>query len=997
MAGALLTSDIELPIPPYTLGAWLGDGSSRNSQLTGQDAEIWERIERDGFKVVHYKWDRIAHNILGLATPLRKAGLLQNKHIPEIYLRSGVGQRLALLQGLMDTDGHAALDGGCEFDNINERLAMGVLELALSLGIKATILKGTAKLNGVTISDKWRVRFTTSLPVFGMQRKLERLNQSPRRTTLFRYLIGCEKVESVDTRCIAVDSPTRQYLAGSSLIPTHNTDVVVGSAITRHKRVLITRREKAQTEGAIQRLTEILGNTNGFNSTKAIWRFPVGSEPIIEFGGLDNLGDERRWQGRPHDLKCVAAGTMVWLADGTRKPIERVVVGDIVDTLAGPRRVSRTIESLRKAVEVIAYQNGVEVGRQIQGATHELLTTEGWVSSEFLRCQSESASPKLRRDARKSALQFAPTYSASEPLHANLCADLLPCVELPQYPEGCRYSLGTCGGTEGIGQGTSHAGLNVTHQAHALQVLCRRELPVQLAQLRGQEESAGDLACGVAYALSTSSLEDYQPNCLSAPRHGDEQPRPLLRGGQALFLQQGDAAQQTPNGLLVDAPGIAPKHSRRIWSYAHPYSKEIRSTDRGLRAVSFAYSDAGTLPLFDLTIEGENHYMTGAGFVNRNCFDEVTEMREAQVRFIMGWTRSNDPTVKPKVLMVFNPPTTAEGRWVIAFFAPWLDKKHPNPAIPGELRWFTTIGGKDKEVADGRPFVLIDGESVYDFNPDDYTAEQIIKAKSRTFIPARLTDNPYYMATDYMSTLQGLPEPLRSQMLYGDFNAGIEDDPWQVIPTAWVEAAQARWKRPDRLPEMDSMGVDVARGGKDTTVIARRHDNWFDEALVYDGTTTPDGPKVAGLVMASMRDGAPIHIDVIGVGSSPYDFLNSAGQPVIGVNVSESPTRTDKSGMLRFLNLRTQLWWLFREALDPANNMGLCLPPDPELLGDLCAPKWSLQGKVIKVEGRQEILARIGRSPDRASAYIMAQMDTPKIAHLRALSSKPCGEYDPYA
>ena len=82
------------------------------------------------------------------------------------------------------------------------------------------------------------------------------------------------------------------------------TDLVAGLALTKHKRALILRREKAQTEGIIQRMTEIVGSTDGLNSQKAIWRIELGTCPLVEFGGLDNLGDERRWQGRPHDLKA---------------------------------------------------------------------------------------------------------------------------------------------------------------------------------------------------------------------------------------------------------------------------------------------------------------------------------------------------------------------------------------------------------------------------------------------------------------------------------------------------------------------------------------------------------------------------------------------------------------------------------------------------------------------------------------------------------------------
>jgi hypothetical protein len=379
--------------------------------------------------------------------------------------------------------------------------------------------------------------------------------------------------------------------------------------------------------------------------------------------------------------------------------------------------------------------------------------------------------------------------------------------------------------------------------------------------------------------------------------------------------------------------------------------------------------------------------------------DEATENREAQVRFIMGWLRTDDPSVKPQVLMTFNPPTTSEGRWVIEFFAPWLDKKHPNPAMPGELRWFTTIAGKDQEVPDARPFVVQGGQRVYEFDEAAFKPEEVIRPKSRTFIPARVTDNPHYMRTGYMDTLQALPEPLRSQMLYGDFNAGVQDDPWQVIPTAWVEAAMARWKRPDKLAPMDSLGVDVARGGADETVIARRHEGyWFDEPIALPGKETPDGATVAGQVLTAKRDDAPIHIDVIGVGASPYDKLVELRQQVLGVNVSMSPTATDRSGMLRFFNLRSQLWWQLREALDPQNNTGIALPDNKRLRADLCAPTWELQGKTIRVEGREDIVKRIGRSPDYGSAFVLALIDTPKRAViLAAFGNNNALNYDPLA
>lgn len=387
------------------------------------------------------------------------------------------------------------------------------------------------------------------------------------------------------------------------------------------------------------------------------------------------------------------------------------------------------------------------------------------------------------------------------------------------------------------------------------------------------------------------------------------------------------------------------------------------------------------------------------------ALDEATEIRESQAMFVMGWNRTSDPTIKPKCLLTFNPPTTAEGRWVLDFFAPWIKKGYPNPAQPGELRWFARIGGKDQEVESNKPFVLIDDQIVYDFDTNDYKPELIIKPKSRTFIPARVTDNKYYMETGYMSTLQALPEPLRSQMLYGDFGAGIEDDPWQVIPTEWVEAAQARWKPLEDMRilhrgdfKMDSYGLDVARGGGDNTIGFARYAHWYDNPNVLEGKDSPDGPTSASFAVSHVRDHAPIHVDVIGVGASTYDFLKQSGIHVVPVDVRNAATAFDRSGQLSFYNLRSQLWWQFRESLDPAYGSTVALPPEPKLLADLTAPRWGLQGTKIKVESREEIIKRIGRSPDYGSAIINAQIDTPKRHIMQTINASAARrDYDPYA
>jgi len=201
------------------------------------------------------------------------------------------------------------------------------------------------------------------------------------------------------------------------------------------------------------------------------------------------------------------------------------------------------------------------------------------------------------------------------------------------------------------------------------------------------------------------------------------------------------------------------------------------------------------------------------------CFDEAANFAEIQVRFLMGWNRSTTPGQRCQTLLTFNPPTSSEGRWIVAFFAPWLDKRFAGVrAKPGELRYVGVVPGengvsRDLWVKDNTPFVVVGGQPCYDFDHTQYQPQDIVTPQSRTFIPSRISDNPYLMGSGYLAVLQALPEPLRSQMLYGDFEAGMTDDPWQVIPTAWVEDAMLRWT--DRSPkgEMDSMGVDVARGG----------------------------------------------------------------------------------------------------------------------------------------------------------------------------------------
>ncbi|CAE6838575.1 terminase family protein [Paraburkholderia nemoris] len=355
-------------------------------------------------------------------------------------------------------------------------------------------------------------------------------------------------------------------------------------------------------------------------------------------------------------------------------------------------------------------------------------------------------------------------------------------------------------------------------------------------------------------------------------------------------------------------------------------------------------------------------------------FDEAANFLESQVEFIAGWNRSEDPSQRCQVLLCSNPPTDATGDWLIDWFAAWLDPQHPNPAAPGELRWYAAVEGRQIECPDCSEFVIVDGERVYDFDRSTFDAVEIIKPQTRTFIPARVTDNPFYMESGYIAKLQALPEPLRSKMLLGDFAAGREDDAYQIIPSEWIRAAQERWKtRRQPVIPMTALGVDVARGGQDNTIHSPRYGNWFAEQICYPGADTPDGHVVAAQVF-NLRDASTVvNLDVVGVGASPYDLIHAAiGNKIWGVSGAAGTDELDITGIFGFANLRALLWWRMREALDPVNGYDLALPPDRELFADLCAPRYKRTPRGIQVETKDEIKKRIGRSPDKGDSAVYA-------------------------
>jgi deoxycytidine triphosphate deaminase len=241
LAAPLQYPERELPIEPYVLGAWLGDGTSTKAEITCADHEILDEIAAAGYGVAAQRTRPLTYRIGGvghtrnawtarlesndsLNSTLRWTGLLGQKIVPNDYLRASVEQREALLSGLMDTDGYADRLGRCDLTTIRRHLADSYFELLAGLGHRPKLAEKRAVLNGVDCGPKFEVQFTPDRPVFRLPRKLGRQKRTG-RFHRFRSIVDVREVPSVPVRCIQVAAASGQFLVTRACIATHNSSL----------------------------------------------------------------------------------------------------------------------------------------------------------------------------------------------------------------------------------------------------------------------------------------------------------------------------------------------------------------------------------------------------------------------------------------------------------------------------------------------------------------------------------------------------------------------------------------------------------------------------------------------------------------------------------------------------------------------------------------------------------------------------------------------------
>ena len=351
-AKALQFPPADLPFPPYALGVWLGDGHSAGARYPSADPEIAMYCEVDGVED--------AGTVPAL---LRKLGVFGDKHIPAAYLRASEDQRRALLAGLLDTDGTVTSGGSVQFAVTSRRLAYDTRELVNSLGYKCGLRTKAVRGRHEDTSTCYLLTFSTNDTVFRLERK--RLVHKERRSGRdakigSRYIVDVRPTTSVPVRCVEVDNGDHLYLAGPTMIPTHNStlglDVARSAAIKHNLATCIFSLEMGRTEITMRLLSAEArvalhhmrtGKLTDDDWTKLARRMgEVSNAPLFiddspNMSMMEIRAKARRLKQR-HDLKLVIIDYLQLMQSGKRVESRQQEVSEF----------SRALKLLAKELEV---------------------------------------------------------------------------------------------------------------------------------------------------------------------------------------------------------------------------------------------------------------------------------------------------------------------------------------------------------------------------------------------------------------------------------------------------------------------------------------------------------------------------------------------------------------------------------------------------------------------------------------------------------------------
>lgn len=236
----LSTEEKDLPIDPYILGLWLGDGTASCGQITQElNSKAWDIIRSKGYELSENQEKREGvhaerRTVYGLMSLLNQNNLLNNKHIPEIYQRGSVEQRIALIRGLMDADGfYSKSNGRFVMSTTHKWQSDGLIKLLSSLGIKASeniLVRSNGYKENTVYYD---IKFDTKLFNPFLCRNQNIIGKDTKNQ--YWSIKSIVPTETIPTQCIMVDSPSHTYLCTKHMLVTHNTNKEIKTKGTYNK------------------------------------------------------------------------------------------------------------------------------------------------------------------------------------------------------------------------------------------------------------------------------------------------------------------------------------------------------------------------------------------------------------------------------------------------------------------------------------------------------------------------------------------------------------------------------------------------------------------------------------------------------------------------------------------------------------------------------------------------------------------------------------------
>ena len=350
----LQTKETVLPIDPYLYGYWLGNGSATKPEITIRNCDVENVIANIPYKLHNRYPQKCGGSEIVVYKELKKilVSSFREKAIRPEYLRASEAQRWKLLQGLMDSDGSVSrYKGQSIYCSTIKKLALTVSELLWSLGIKNAMKTEPSRRYGIPTGETlYIIRFTTfeDQPTSGLLRKAERKRERKKDTrSNYHYLKDIQPVaHPVKMQCIQVDSPSHQYLAGTSMIPTHNSELaaavalymlyadgepsaeVYGAAADRQQASIVfdVAKQMVEMTPALLKRSKIMGATKR----------------------IVNYQNSGYYQVLSAEVGCVSEDTIVQLSDGRLKTAKEVIPGDTILSFDGRMPVFDEVVSVRE-------------------------------------------------------------------------------------------------------------------------------------------------------------------------------------------------------------------------------------------------------------------------------------------------------------------------------------------------------------------------------------------------------------------------------------------------------------------------------------------------------------------------------------------------------------------------------------------------------------------------------------------------------------------------